>query len=329
MRTIIVSLSLFAVVLVYIVLNSNDKPTTTTSQKTMAEEKEGNKGKTTSPRSARQKASEADWAAVHAIASEYALQLKELEFERDCLKKENPISLDYDMANKAIRDLEREQWARMSEYLSPYELREYKLEHSQLARDMRPELEWFQPSKGEFVALYTYREKQADLLDEMFDGDTDLYSKAFQSAIKRRMSIQEEVDKAGRTRRALEEGRQKMDALEGKDVVCWKAELDIQSTASKMMGSRWDSFMYGPHGQKAKASHDKLEHMERLHSNGQISEDELSTARFRSLLEEGGDMKDEEIEENMKWHREVVLELPSAENKSAGEGNARGNEGRR
>ena len=96
----------------------------------MAEEKAGNKGKTTSPRSVLQKASEADWAAVHAIAAEYAPQLKELEFERDCLKKENPISLDYDMANKAIRNLEREQWARMSEYLSPYELREYKLEHS-------------------------------------------------------------------------------------------------------------------------------------------------------------------------------------------------------
>ena len=37
----------------------------------------------------------------------------------------------------------------MSEYLSPCELREYKLEHSQLAREMRPELEWFQSSKGE------------------------------------------------------------------------------------------------------------------------------------------------------------------------------------
>ena len=68
MRTIIVSFSLFAVVLVYIVLSPNDKPTTTTNQKTAAEEKAGNEGKTTSPRFARQKAGEADWAAVHAIA---------------------------------------------------------------------------------------------------------------------------------------------------------------------------------------------------------------------------------------------------------------------
>ena len=86
MRTIIVSLSLFAVVLIYIVLSPNDKPTTTTNQKTMAEGKAGNEGKTTSPR-AHQKASEADWAAVHAIAAEYAPQLKELERKRNHFKQ--------------------------------------------------------------------------------------------------------------------------------------------------------------------------------------------------------------------------------------------------
>ena len=112
----------------------------------MAEEKAGgNVGKTTSPR-ARQKANEADWVAVHAIAAEYAPQLKELERKRDHIKTkgitpgswDNPKVRDEyrakrlaeDMANKAIRDLEREQWARMIEYLSPYELREYKLEHA-------------------------------------------------------------------------------------------------------------------------------------------------------------------------------------------------------
>ena len=74
---------MFAVVLVYIVLSPSYEPTKTTSQKTAAGGKAGNAGKTTSPRSARQKASEADWAAVHAIAAEYAPQLKELERKRD------------------------------------------------------------------------------------------------------------------------------------------------------------------------------------------------------------------------------------------------------
>ena len=342
MRTIIVSLSLFAVVLVYIVLNPSDKPTKTTSQETV-EEKAGNKGKTTSPR-ARQKASEADWAAVHAIAAEYAPQLKELERKRDkeedsCIGSYEPklaeyvtkdeykakhiISLAHDMANKAIRDLEREQWARMSEYLSPYELREYKLEHSQLARDMRSELEWFQPSKGEFVALYTYREKQADLLDELFGGDRRLQSKAALSASDRRMAIQKEVTKTARTRKDLEEGRRRMDALEGKDVDFLRASFELQAEVRETLGhDRWRSIQLGPtaYGRKAKAAYDKLQRMKRLYSNGQITRAELELARHRSRLESSlSDMSEEEIEEEMKWYREELMELPPAENKATGE----------
>ena len=333
MRTIIVSLSLFAVVLAYIALSPSDKPTTMTSQETMAEEKAGNKGKTTSPR-ARQKAGEADWAAVHAIAAEYAPQLKELERKRAYIKTkgitpgswDNPKVRDEyrakrlaeDMADKAIRDLEREQWARMAEYLSPYELREYKLEHAQLARDLRPESEWFQPSKGEFVALYTYREKQANLLDELFGGNTKLYSRAYHSANDRRMAIQHEVTKAGRTRRALEDGRQRMDALEGKDIDTWRAERELQSMASKMMGGdRWESFSFGPYGQEEKVYLDKMMRMERLYSNGQITRAELELARERFSLELAGNMSEEEIAEELKWYREVMLELPPAENQAA------------
>ena len=341
MRTIIVSLSLFAVVLAYIVLSPNNKPTTTTSQKTMAEEKAGgNTGKTTSPRSARQKASEADWAAVHAIAKEYAPQLKELERKRN--KEEDSVigsydpklaehltkdeykrrflSSAHDMTNKAIRDLEREQWARMSEYLSPYELREHKLEHSQLARDMRSELEWFQPSKGEFVALYTYREKQANLLDEMFGGDKRLQSKAGRSASDRRMAIQKEVMAGGSTPELLKEGRQRMDALEGEDMDYWRAETEIQAEVRETLGDdRWRSIQHGPtlYGRKAKMAEDKLRRMQRLYSNGQITGAELGLAEFRSTLESDVDMSEEEIARVMKWYREVSMELPPAENQAA------------
>ena len=336
MRTIIVSLSLFAVVLVYIVLSPNDKPTTTTSQETAAEERAGNKGKTTSPR-AHRKASEEDWEAVHAIAKEYAPQLKELERKRAHIKTkgitpgswDNPKVRDEyrakrlaeDMANKAIRDLEREQWARMSEYLSPYELREYKLEHSQLARDMRPELEWFQPSKGEFVALFTYHEKQANLLDEMFGGDRRLQSKAALSASDRRMAIQKEVMARGSTPELLEEGLQRMDALEGKDMDFWRASFELQSEVRETLRhDRWSSIQHGPtvHGRKAKAAEDKLRRMERLYSNGQITRAELELAEFRSTLESDVDMSEEEIAEELKWYREEVMELPPATDKGAG-----------
>ena len=232
-----------------------------------------------SPPSAHQKAGEADWAEVHAIALEYAPKLKKLEIDRDRIKKEHPVSrlnvresvkrscygLAYDMADKAIRDLGREMWARMGEYLSPYELREYKLEHSQLAREMRPELEWFQPSKGEFVALYTYKDKKADFLDEMFGGDTKLYSCAYRFAFDREMTIQREVDKAGRTRRALEESRQRM------DVDTRRMELGLQAMARKTMErDRWESFMFGSYVQKRKDAMDELERQDRLHSQSQI-----------------------------------------------------------
>lgn len=78
-------IGLLAVVLAYNAFRPSYEPTKTTSQETVGEGKKagGNAGKTTSPRSARQKASEADWAAVHTIAEEYAPQLAELENQRD------------------------------------------------------------------------------------------------------------------------------------------------------------------------------------------------------------------------------------------------------
>lgn len=218
--------------------------------------------------------------------------------------------LAYDMSEKAIRDLDREQWARMSEYLSPYELREYNLEHAQLARDMRPETEWFQPSKGEFVALYTYHEKQADLLDEMFGGDRQLLWDAHQSAIDQRMAIQKEVIKTARTRKDLEEGRQRMNALEGKGADYYRAEQDLYLAAKEWMGvDRWSSFLYGPgDGQKTKAL-----------------VDEVSLAKYKSFLEFEGGMSEEKIGEELKWYREEVMELPPAEYKSVDEDATRGN----
>ncbi len=202
------------------------------------------------------------------------------------------------MAEKAIRDVEREQWARMSEYLSPYELREYKLEHAQLARDMRPELEWFKPNKGEFVTLYTYREKKADLLDETFGGDTKLYSQACQSALDRRMTIQQEVMEGKLTPQALEEGCRRMNALEGKDMDCWRAEVELQSMAREMMGrDRWESFLHGPYGQEQKAISDELLRLDNLHYHGQISEEELHIAEYKLLMLPGRGLSEEEIAE--------------------------------
>ena len=172
-----------------------------------------------------------------------------------------------------------------------------------------------------FVALYTCREKQADLLDELFGGDKRLQSKAALSARDRRMAIQKEVTKTARTRKDLEEGHQRMDALEGEDIDYWRARFEIQAEVRKTLGDdRWRSIQLGPtaYGRKAKAAYDKLQRMKRLYSNGQITRAELELAEFRSMLESSlRDMNEEEIEKELKWYREEVMGLPPATDKAA------------
>ena len=113
-----------------------------------------------------------------------------------------------------------------------------------------------------------------------------------------------------------------MDALEGKDMDYWGASFEIQAEVRETLGDdRWRSIQHGPtlYGRKAKAAEDKLRRMQRLYSNGQITGAELELAEFRSTLESDVDMSEEEIEKEMKWYREVMLELPPATDKAAGE----------
>lgn len=71
-----------------------------------------------------------------------------------------------------MRDLERKLWAKTAVYLSKYELREYKLEHSQAARDLGEEAVWFELIAGEFLALSTYWAEMNDLWVSKLGGDT-------------------------------------------------------------------------------------------------------------------------------------------------------------
>ncbi|MCS1407162.1 MAG: hypothetical protein M2R45_00319 [Verrucomicrobia subdivision 3 bacterium] len=134
-----------------------------------------------------------DWAVVHAIAEEYAPQLAELEKQRDELKDGNEQYFNRGTLDKksewaikqnevvracfapkrpSPRDLEREQWARMGEYLSPYELRQYRMEHSFRGRTIKAESAWMQPplDEGELVALLVKQEAKDGFLDREFDG---------------------------------------------------------------------------------------------------------------------------------------------------------------
>ncbi len=126
------------------------------------------------------KASVEDWSTVNAIAAQYASTLRAKRAK--LLEETNIIRIsmsteavaerfEWDMAQKAIRDKERELWAEISPYLSKYELQKYMLEHSQTARDLRKESMGFDLREGKFLVIYTYREKMNDLLDSKLGGD--------------------------------------------------------------------------------------------------------------------------------------------------------------
>ena len=158
-------------------------------------------------------ASETDWAAVNVIAAEYKPQLVELERQwielktnkyykpnsgsriPEIQKKYSAASQAVWNAEKAIRALEREQWAQMDAYLSPYELRKYRMEHSLCGRLLRQETDWMEPplSEGEFLSLFIRREGELDFLDKHFAGDYGRRGAMFKRAQGKIRKLQEEL----------------------------------------------------------------------------------------------------------------------------------------
>ena len=331
MRTIIVSLSLFAVVLAYILLSPSDKSTTTTSQKTIAEEKAGNEGKTTSSRSVLRKADEADWAAVHAIAKEYDPQLAELERQRDEFKdvldqfspdelgysdiqgdEFEPLGIDPNLGwhdkqsavwdglyntEKAIRDMEREQWSRMSEHLSPYELREYKLEHSWRARMIREKAAWMDPplSEGEFLSLFANEEEDDNALDSLangkFDGDRWEMDRAHGRGDSKFVAIL-------RQNKLFEEKRAEIDNSTDPDLRFYMDEIRpiIQYSVAGMptlSQERKYLYFHGPNSEAVVEAEMELDRVEEIRANGQATLEEVNAARERTMKAIIGETEDE------------------------------------
>ncbi len=190
------------------------------------------------------KTSVEDWVAVHAIAQEYAEEIGNIVALRENLKAsefyrpKNLGSRDPEVrakigktnfavwqAAKTVRDLEREQWARMAEYLSPYELRKYKLDHSQFAHDLRMETEWFQPDEGKFLALYIYRRQMNNLLDSKFSGGSKKRSDLEHSSLMKQEAVMASYE-------LTEEYRRKWNALEGEDIDRLPKSWEIMQSAT-------------------------------------------------------------------------------------------------
>ena len=315
MRTIIVSLSLFAVILVYIALSPSYEPTTTTSQETVREGKKagGNAGKITSPRSARQKASEEDWAAVHAIAEEYAPQLAELENQRDEFKdvldqfspdefgyadiqgdEFEPLGIDPNLewldkkravlkgvcnSEKAIRDMEREQWARMSEHLSPYELRKYRMEYSWRGRMIQEKAAWMDPplNEGELLALFVREDGIDDFLDREFEGNRSEMIATLRTAHEKRIAILDQHH----GKKTPAEVIAMVDALSDPEVLLYNEHQEIRRNAPPMSRERDIQYFFGPQRKAVAEAELELERVMEMKANGQATTEEVNAARLR------------------------------------------------
>ena len=301
-KTIFTSMILFVVVLAYVAMRS---PTEKTETANLAVAKtESEKSQTAKPKESAEAfrnsryASVEDWAKVNAIAAQYTPELKALEAERNrILEDPNSTKLSIapearaarikrNLAEKAIRDKERELWAELSPHLSPYDLREYKLKHSQTARDLREESAWFEPSKADFLALYTYREKLYDMLDSQFGGDTRLRHEAIQSAEYRLIEAQKNVLLSGKTGEERRRAEAEVWHMEGADMDCLRTSSRLQRSLREMMGSdRVDKYFAGPNAAIEKPYFEGMEQADDLFSKGEITGDEWD-ARHQRLEEE-------------------------------------------
>ena len=302
MKTFIVSMSLFVVVAAYVAVRSPvNKAESTDSSIVHKEKKENVEQSTAAAYRKAKKASAEDWAAVHAIAQEYAVEIGNTVDLREKLKmseyygryggnncspelsaKCNEVNLAYSQAARKVRDLEREQWARMAEYLSPYELRKYKLDHSQFAHDLRMETEWFQPNKGEFLALFTYHERKQNLYDEMSGKDKKM-EELFQSARKKIDAVHEEMwHSVPKIFRNAEKVARSIDALEGEDMDFYRARMRLKRGIDSMSRERWleyDNRKFLPPEQVVRVG--VLKSVEELVKNGQATQWDLEEARIR------------------------------------------------
>ena len=298
-KTIFTSIILFAVVLAYIALRSPVEKTETAKlaiAKTESDKSQPAKPKESAAAAFRKSisASAEDWAKVNAIAARYAPELKALEAKRNRIL-ENPNAtkssiapearaarLKLDLANKAIRDKERELWRELSPHLSKYELREYKLKHSQTARHLREESAWFEPSKADFLALYIYREKLYDLLDSKHGGDTWREGEAIRSATDRRIEEQMAVFRSDKSDEEILQASSAVFEMEGEDMDYLRAFNQAQWSLRDMMGSDCvDKYFAGPNAAIEKPYFEGMEQADDLLARGQITYDEMEERQIR------------------------------------------------
>lgn len=251
------------------------------------------------------RASEADWAAVNVIAAEYKPQLAGLERQWTELKankyyKPNSgsrnleIQKKYSAASKAvwntekaIRALDREQWTQMEAYLSPYELREYRMEHSLCGRLLRQETNWMEPplSEGEFLSLFIRREGELDFLDEHFAGDYGRRGAMFKRAQDKMRKLQEELRQQPPWSRRDAKVAFAEQAENDPDCRLYREYSRIGHGAVPLSTQRAMQVAWGPGNEEQAMAEVRLMEAFDLRAGGQITAQEMSLAKERHVLE--------------------------------------------
>ena len=88
------------------------------------------------------------------------------------LKLEGQEFQDSAAGGEQLRQLRERQRAELAQVLTPAELENYDLRHSDLARQMRHDLVGFNPSEAEFRMIFRLRQKFADAFREVESGDS-------------------------------------------------------------------------------------------------------------------------------------------------------------
>ena len=251
------------------------------------------------------RASETDWATVNVIAAEYKPHLAELKRQWTELKankyykpnwgsRSPEIQKRYSAASKAvwntekaIRALDREQWAQMEVYLSPYELRKYRMEHSLCGRLLRQETNWMGPplSEGEFLSLFIRREGELDFLDEHFDGDYGRRVAMLKRAQDKIRKLQEELRQQPPWSRRDAKVAFAEQAENDPDCKLYWEYSRIGRGAVPLFTERSMHVAWGPGNEERVMAELRLMEAFDLRANGQITAQDLSLTKERHILE--------------------------------------------
>ena len=172
-----------------------------------------------------------------------------------------------------------------------------------MARDLREESVWFEPSEGEFLALYNYREKMNDLLDSKFGGDTKKRADLEQLALMKENAVLS-------SDKSTEEKIMNWHSMKGEDVDWLRTKRDILVSSINGIGSeRWNEFDAGPgpEGRAMMAMHKEEKRLEELYANGQITAVELEVGKLKLIRQDEINMFREDGDEALAQEAEQEL----------------------